>query len=157
MTANRLTDDASTVAQDARALATYIKARDLRVISAGVRPRIEVTFFFYGLVTEQFIKLANALKEPTLTTYRVDESVWLVAEGEFRGSNLQPSIIATDYEAQLLRKLVPGLDEAGDRGRVPLSPELLTAAVAKMHEHADDCDLTCQKYGEVPCYADRAL
>ncbi len=157
MTSNKLTDDPIIVARDARALATYIKARGLRVISAGVRPDVEVTFFSVGLVTEQFIKFAKPLSDPTFTTFRSDDSVWLRAKGGFSGSELQASIIAGRYEAQLLCNELPSLGEAKDQAKVPLLLESLTSALAKMHEHADDCDLTCQQYGQVPCYATRAL
>lgn len=157
MSRDSLPDDPATVVRDARALAIYIKERDLRVISVGVRPSVEVTFFFHGNCTEQFLNFYKPLKEPTFSSFWIADSVWLRAKGGFRGPTVEASIIAASYEARLLRQMLPDLNTASEQQKVPTTLESVVAVLNKMNEHADDCDLTCQQYGQVPCYADRAL
>jgi hypothetical protein len=153
-------DDAADVVRDARALTDLIKGRNLQVIQASVRPSVEVCFFAAGerdTITEFFLELADLLGSADLVACRVQDSVLLTATGLYKKVLLSIKLYAPKYEARLLDRELEGLSGVKDHKDVPTSREALQAAVALMSEHADDCDLTCQQYGQIPCYADRAL
>lgn len=160
MTADQPSDAAAEVVRDTRVLADFIKSRNLRVLHAMVRPHLEVTFFARGerdTITEFFLELSGTLAEPQLTAKRVGDSVFLIASGTYKRVQLSFTLVAADYEARLLLRELPDLGSAREHDGVPVSREALEAAVELMSTHADDCDLTCQQFGQVPCYADRAL
>lgn len=160
MTRDRLSDAAADVVRDTRALADFTKGRNLRVISAGVRPDVTVTFFVRGerdSVTEYFVELTETLTGPELSACRVNASVHLKASGTYKKVTLSFTLIASDYEAQLLLRDLPSIGDVRDHDDVAVSRESLEAAVVLLSTHADDCDGTCTQYGKVPCYADRAL
>lgn len=163
MSRDKLSDAATDVVQDARALASYIKARNLQVLSAEVRPQVQVCFYSSGAsegrdsVTEVFVELTETLKTPELSASRIDDSVLLTASGTYKHMRLDFKLYAQKYESRLLVRELPGLDGVDDHVNVTVSREALEAAIVLLSEHADDCDLTCQQYGQVPCYADRAL
>lgn len=160
MTADEPSKEPADVVRDARALADFIKGRNLRVLQAGVRPYLEVTFFARGerdTITEFFLELSGTLTDPQLTAKRVGDSVFLIASGTYKRVQLSFTLVAAEYEARLLSRELQNLGDAREHEAVVVSREALEAAVELMSTHADDCDLTCQQYGQVPCYADRAL
>lgn len=153
-------DAAADVVRDARALADLIKGRNLQVLQASVRPEVQVCFYARGkrdTVTEFFLELAELLGDADLVATRVQDSVLLTATGLYKKVLLSIKLYASEYETQLLARELEGLGSVKDHEDVSTSREALQAAVVLMSMHADDCDLICQQYGQIPCYADRAL
>jgi hypothetical protein len=160
MTRNDLSDAAEDVVRDSRILASFIKACNTRVSRAEVRPDIEVTFFThrqYDSSTRASLDLSKKLIAPGFHARRVGDSVFLEAAGTYKGVPLAFTVIASEYEAQLLKRDLPDVADAREQESVPVSHDMLELAAQKMTEHCDDCDGTCTGYGQIPCYADRAL
>jgi hypothetical protein len=160
MTREQLSNDPADVVRDAKALTDFIKGRNLQVLQAGVRPYVEVCFFAHGkrdTITEFFLELAEILIDPELTVTRVQGTVMFTATGGYKDVSLSAKLHVGDYESALLVRELRGVAEVEDHVDVPTSREALESAVVLLSTHADDCDGTCQQYGQVPCYADRAL
>jgi len=160
MSRNDLSDAAEDVVRDSRILASFIKACNTRVSRAEVRPDIEVTFFTYRQhesSTRASLDLSTKLIAPAFNARRVGDIVFLEAAGTYKGVPLAFTVIASEYEAQLLKRDLLDIADAPEREVVAVSKDALLLAAEKMTEHADDCDGTCQQYGQIPCYADRAL